>query len=247
MLLALTYVMPSYSVLRRTAKSRDDLELVGLRVEGTAQVPKGVADDLASSLGVQAGQGELQLSMAVSMRVPGRCRIELSSVESTKSVASISNNGRARSDGTSMPAMQVLTTELCAVLALRGAAEGESRVALEKHLSALKVDIRLSSLGRFAGKVAYIIGDPKPGAATFWAYKDKDDSDKGDGEKLRPARVKFTDEKGQAWDVRLMDYSSLSGGDLFPRVVEIYLGDALQLRLTTQSADAKVKLDDKLF
>src|SRR5262249_50659812 len=96
---ALAYVMPSYSVLRRTAEARDKLELVSLKVEGSAQVPKASAEALASTLGVQAGQGELQLSMAVSMRMPGRCRVELSSSESTRAVAAVSSNGKRRVEG----------------------------------------------------------------------------------------------------------------------------------------------------
>jgi hypothetical protein len=244
--LALAYVMPAYSVLRNVANARDHLELVGLRVEGTATVPKALAGDIAGALGVQAQGADLQLPMTVSMRVPGRCRIELASLESTKVVAAVSNNGKHRTDGLDVPAMQVLVDELCAVLAVRSPGEGESRAALEKHLRALKIDTAQSSLGRFAGKVVYVVGATAAGAPQFQAYKEKENAVNEYGEKLLPARVRFSDDKG-AWDVRLIDYTSLPTGDAFPRVVEIYKGDALQLRLTALSADAKPKLDDKLF
>jgi hypothetical protein len=242
--LALSYVMPAYAVLRNVANARDALALSALRVDGTVSLPKTSADDIANALGVQPGQGELQLSASVSMRVPGRCRIEVSSPETTKVVAAVTNNGKRRTEGLDVPALGVLTDEVCAVLALRGAGEGEARAALDKHLRGLKVDTGVSSLGRFAGKIAYVVGATAQGSPQFWAYKEKVDLDSG--EKLLPARLRFSDDKG-AWDIRLIDYTSMSTGDTFPRVIEVYKGDVLQLRLTSLSSELKPKLDDKMF
>jgi len=244
---ALAYVMPAYSVLRNVANGRDKLELVSFKAEGTATVPKALADEVANALGAQTQGGDLQLPMTVSMRVPGRCRVELGSLDSTKVIAAISNQGKRRIEGLEVPALQVLADELCAVLALRSAGEGESRAALEKHLKGLKVDVSLASLGRFAGKVVYIVGASAPGSPQFQAYKEKFDAVNEYGEKLLPARIRFTDDKGAAWDIRLIDYTSLATGDAFPRVVEVWKGDVLQVRLTTLNADAKPKLDEKLF
>src|SRR6185295_16721141 len=106
-LAVLGYVMPSYSVLRRMASERDDLGLVALRVDGTATVPPAAAPQYADALGVTAGQGELQMTAVISMRLPGRCRVELSSLDSTKSAAAVSNNGKRRTEGTELPALQV--------------------------------------------------------------------------------------------------------------------------------------------
>ncbi|MBK7862360.1 MAG: hypothetical protein IPJ65_27880 [Archangiaceae bacterium] len=234
--LVLAYVMPPYSVLRRMAESRDDLGLSALKVEGTATAPAAAAPDYANALGVTAGQGELQLSAAVSMRLPGRCRVELSSLDSTRSVAAVTSNGKKRFDGAELPALQVAADEICAVLALHGAGDGDSRAAVERHLSGHKVDVRQASLGRFQGKLAYVIGDSKRGASQFWVFKD---------EKFHPARSIFSDDKG-SWDVRFIDYDS-QAIDWFPRVVEVWKGDALQLRMTTLNTDAKPKLDDKSF
>jgi len=236
-LLVAAYVMPAYSVLKRMASERDDLSLVALRVDGTATVPTAAAPEVANALGITTGPGELQLSMAVSMRFPGRCRVELSSLDSTKSVAAVSNNGKRRVEGTELAALAIAVDEICAMLALRGSAEGDSRAAVEKHLAALKVDARQSSLGRFLESLAYVIGAPGAGQPQLWVYKD---------DKFHPARVRFTDDKG-VWDVRFKDYTSQSTGDFFPRLVEVWKGDALQLRLTTLNADPKAKLDDKLF
>jgi len=235
-LLVLAYVMPAYSVLRRMAEYRDDLALSALKVDGTATVPHAAAADYAEALGVTAGQGELQLSVSISMRLPGRCRVELSSLDSTRTIAAVSNNGKRRSEGADLPAVQVAADEICAVLALRGAGDGDSRAAVEKHLSGLKVDVRQASLGRFRGLLAYVVGAPKKGTAQFWVYKD---------EKFHPARVMFTDDKG-TWDVAFIDYAS-QAIDSFPRMVEVWKGDQLQLRITTLNADPKPKLDDKLF
>jgi hypothetical protein len=231
------YVMPPFSVLKRMASERDDLSLTALRVDGTATAPPAVAPQFADALGVSAGQGELQLTMSISMRLPGRCRVELSSLDSTRSIAAVSNNGKRRTEGTELPALQVVADEICAALALRGAGEGDSRAAVEKHLGAHKVDLRQASLGRFQGTLAYVIGDPKHGAPQFWVYKD---------EKFHPGRSMFTDDKGVTWDVRFIDYAS-QAIDWFPRVVEVWKGDALQLRMTTLNTDARPKLDEKMF
>jgi hypothetical protein len=242
----LGYVMPPASVIKWMAWTRDVLGLVSLKVEGTAAVPPAAAPAIAEALGVQVGQSDLQLSMTVAMRIPGRCRLELTSLESTKAVAAITNNSKRRSEGAEIAALQVAVDELCALLALRGSGEGESRAAIEKHLDALKVDTKVSWLGRIAGRVAYVIGANTPGASQLWVYKETATASDVDTVRLRPARVRFTDDKG-SWDLRLLDYSSQSTGDWFPRVVEVYLNDALQLRLTTLNADARPKLDDKLF
>ena len=98
-------------------------------------------------------------------------------------------------EGGDLPALQVAVDQICALLALRGAGEGESRVAIEKHLAALKVNTRLTSLGRFRGTVAYVLGDAVEGAPQLWIFKDH----------FNPARVRFVDDKQAAWDVHFFD------------------------------------------
>jgi hypothetical protein len=200
-------------------------------------VPQAAAADYANALGVTQGPGELQLNGAISIRVPGRCRVELTSLDSTKTVAAISSNGKRRTEGTELPALGVAADEVCAALALRSAGEGESRAAVERHLSGLKVDVKQSSLARYDGTLAYVVGNPAAGSPQFWVYKD---------DKFHPARVRFADDKGVVWDVKFKDYAS-QAVDAFPRLVEVWKGDALQLRFTTLNTDLKTKLDDKLF
>ena len=235
--LVLAYVMPPYSVIRRMAEYRDDLQLTNLQVEGTVTVPQAAAAEFANALGVGAGPSELQLAGTVSMRLPGRCRVELSSLDSTRSVAAISNAGKRRAEGVELPVLQVAADEICAALALRGAGEGESRASVERHLGALKVDTKQSSLARYDGTLAYVVGNPAQGSPQLWVYKD---------DKFHPARLRFADDKGVQWDVKFKDYAS-QAVDAFPRLVEVWKGGELQLRFTTLNVDAKTKLDDKLF
>ena len=65
-------------------------------------------------------------------------------------------------------------------------------------------------------------------------------------DRFLPARVRFTDERG-TWDVRFIDYSSASVADWIPRVVEVYRGEELHLRLTALNADTRADLEKTKF
>ncbi len=238
------YVLPTYSILHRMTDARDDLALNALKVEGSAAISPASAREVAALMGVEWQSGELMLNFTASLRFPGRCRIELSSTESTKTVAAVSSNGKRRNEGGELPALQVAVDEVCAVLALRGAGEGESRSAVEKHLAALKVNARLTSLGRFRGTAAYVLGDTTEGAPQLWVFKDPASLN---NPKFNPARVRFTDDKQIAWDVHFFDYSSQATGQAFPRQVLVNKGAEPVLRLTSLKGDLKPKLDDALF
>jgi hypothetical protein len=231
------YVLPSYSILRRMAEGRDDQALSTMKVEGSAVVSPTAARDVAGLLGVEWVSGELPLSFTASLRFPGRCRLELSSPESTRVVAAVSSNGKRRVEGGELPALQAAADEICAVLALRGAGEGESRAAVERHLGTLKVNRAATSLGRFRGTVAYVVGDPGDSAPQLWVYKDR----------FTPARVRFSDEKQNRWDIQFFDYTSPATGEWFPRVLLIQKGLEPVIRLTALKGDVKARLDDSLF
>ncbi|MHB8879631.1 MAG: hypothetical protein ACYC8T_38570, partial [Myxococcaceae bacterium] len=62
-----------------------------------------------------------------------------------------------------------------------------------------------------------------------------------------PARLRFTEADGVSWDVRFVDYASPATGEWFPRVVEVDRGGAPWLKFTGLTADAKAKLEDRLF
>jgi hypothetical protein len=234
--LALAYVLPAYSILRRLAEARDELGLNTLQVDGSATVAPAAAKDVAAALGVPWSRGELPLSFSVKMKLPARCRVELTSAESTRVLSAVSSNGKKKLDGGWTP-LQTLADELCATLAFKGAGEGQSRAALEQHLASIKANSKVTSLGRFAGTLAYVLGDSADGSAQFWIYK----------EGFRPARVRLSDDKGTRWDVRLIDYTSPVMGEAFPRAVHLYKGEEMQLRLTVLNGDLKPKLDDSQF
>ena len=235
--LTLLYVLPTYSILRRMAAGRDEQALTQLKVEGSAVVSPSSARQIADLLGVEWISGELQLNFTVALRFPGRCRIELSSAQSTKSLVAVSSNGKRRSEGGALPALQAAADEVCALIALHGAGEGESRAAVERHLGALKVNQAATSLGRFRGTVAYVIGDPTETAAQLWVSKDH----------FTPARIRFSDEQQVRWDVQFFDFTSQAAGDWFPRVLLVQRDGESVLRMTALKGDARGKLEDALF
>lgn len=235
--LILVYLMPASSVLRRVAANRDDLSVTSLRAEGMATVSPLLARDLAPALGTSWTTGELSLSAVLSVRFPGRCRLDLLVADSTKTMALAWSNGKRRGEGPQLAAASVAVEELCALLALRSGTDGETRTAIERHLASLKVDTRQVALARFSGSVAYVLGDRRPGAPSLWVYKDR----------FLPARVWVPGEQGRPWDVRFIDYTSQATGEWLPRVLEVYRDDELQLRLTLLSADGRAALEGVKF
>jgi hypothetical protein len=234
--LALAYLMPAFSVLKRVASNRDDLSVSSLKAEGFVAVAPVLARQLAPALGMGWTSGELTLSATVQVRFPSRCRVDLMPTSGGKAVTVASANGRRRSEGPALPALEVAVDQLCAVLALKSSSDGESRGALERHLASLKVDTRQVSLGRFEGAVVYVLGEKADGAARFEVYKDR----------FLPARVRVPD-PGGAWDVRFIDYTSQATGDWLPRVIEVYRGNELHLRLSVLSADGHAALEAVKF
>lgn len=234
--LVLAYLMPAYSILRRLAKGRDDMTITALKVEGTVSIPQPGAKEVAAAMGLEVGRGDLQLSATWAMKLPGRCRLQVGSVDSTRTAQVSYAQGKTKSDGPDIPGLVHAVNHACGILALRSAGDGESRAALEKHLSTVKIDTRKVSLARFLGTSAFVLG-PRDGPSQFWVYKDVSKDD------FYPARVKFNDESGQAWDVRFIDYTSQATGDWFPRQTEVWKGNELLLRFTALQGDGKPDAD----
>lgn len=239
LLLALitAYIMPSYGVLKRYANQRDELATTQLKAEGVAAVAPVLARDVAGLLGVTWNSGELMLNASMAVRFPGRCRLELSSPDSTRTLAAASSGGKVRAEGGELAALQLAVQHACAVLAVRSGEDGATREAVLKHLAALKVETKTVSLARFAGTVSYVIGQRADGQASLWLYKDR----------FLPSRLKFTDEGGAAWDVRFLDYTSQATGEAWPRVIELYKGNEAQLRVMVLNANTKADLSSVKF
>jgi hypothetical protein len=235
--LVTAYVMPAWGVLKRLANRRDDVSVSSMTAEGVAVVSPALAREAASKLGTTWNSGELNLTATLAVRWPGRCRLELSAPDSTKRLVATTAGGRARSEGAELAAALVAIEQACAVLAVKSTGEGATREQLQKHLAGLGVDTKAVSLARFAGTVAYAVGNRADGQAQFWVYK----------ERYQPARLLFTDQAGAAWDVRFTDYASQATADWWPRVVEVYKGAEPQLRLMVLTADPKADLSATKF
>jgi hypothetical protein len=233
---ALAYLMPAYSVLKRLATARDEMPVSSLKADGVAAVAPVIARELAPALGSSWSSGTWTLSSSLSVRFPGRCRLDLTPTDSTKVLTVAFSNGRKRTEGPAFAAAEVALEQVCAVLALRSGTEGETRSAIEHHLADLKIDTRQVSLGRFEGAVVYVLGDRSAKGANFSVYK----------QHFLPARLRLPDANG-GWDVRFIDYTSQATGDWLPRVIEIYRADELYLRLTVMSADGKASLESTKF
>jgi len=235
--LIVAYIMPSYGVLKRFANMRDDLTTTAMKAEGVAAVSPVLAKDVAALLGTTWNSGELNVNASLSVRFPGRCRLELSSPETTKTLVAAWSSGKKRSEGGDVPALSVALEQACALLSFKSGEEGATREQLSRHLTSIKVDQKSVMLARFNGTVSYLIGNKAEGQASLWVYK----------ERFLPSRLKFTDETGAAWDVRFSDYTSQATGEVWPRVIEIVKGNEPQLRVMILNADLKADLSNVKF
>lgn len=237
---AAAYVLPVPAILRRLAGRRAAQALATLEVTGTLQASGAAADGVLAAGGVRGAGGFAALPARLLWKVPGRCRIELApaGVEDADRPYLLVRDDAVTGDGqiSRDPSFVAMARAICALLAVGPGAEGEDRpwaAALAKRGVALDD----ATLGRFDGRVAYVIGgrptDPRP-----LAWVDK--------ESFQPVRLLFQ-EAGRMADVRLLGWGSPTGGDWAPRAIEVHAAGALQLRFTTEKASANPKLADLLF
>jgi hypothetical protein len=230
------YVMPSYSILKHMARARESQPFT-MRVEGSVSLAGATVHEAGVALGLPTERPELQVDATLSLKLPGRCRIELSSAEGGKQLADVTAYGKKRAEGPELVPLTIGLQEACALLAERSASDEETRAAYERHIHSLGVKDENTSLARFGGQVAFVLGDTKEEQPQLWIYKDS----------FQPARIRFADAQGNAWDVRMIDYTSPATGEWFPRTLEVFKGGELQLSFTALKADTRVNLSDKLF
>jgi hypothetical protein len=228
------YVLPGGSILRRMTDGRDEVQPATLRVEGSYIFSGPGLKEAAAALGLPADRSELVVDGAILLKVPGRCRLELATPEGRK-LAVVQLDERRRVEGTELPALSAAMSQLCPLLTVR--AESGAREIVEQHLQSLGIQTRTTSLARFGGAVAYVLGDPEEGKPQFWVYKDN----------FRPARVRWKDKAGAAWDVRFIDYLSPATGEWMPRSIEVWRDGQRTVRFTALKSDARASLPDKLF
>jgi hypothetical protein len=230
------YVLPGGSILRRMTDTRDDQPLSALRVEGSYVFSGPAVREAMPALGLSTERSELVVDGLIQLKFPQRCRFDLAVPDGNK-LAVVQVGGRRRVEGPELAVLSTAIGQLCPLLAVRSTSEGEARELVEQHLQGLGINTRTTSLARFSGEVAYVLGEPEEGKPQFWVYKDN----------FRPARVRWTDKAGTAWDVRFIDYASAATGELMPRGIEVWRGGERAVRFTAIKSDTRASIPDKLF
>lgn len=237
---AAAYILPIPAVLRRVAERRSAQGLASLEVAGTLQAAGAGGEALLAAGGMRAAGGLAALPARLLLKVPGRCRLELvpaGATEADRPWLVVKDDVVSGSDAlTADPAFVALVRAACTFLARPAESEGKDRpyaAALAKR----GVPLSNESLGRFDGRVAWVIG----GRAT-----DKTPLAWIDKESFQPVRLLYTEGKLAA-DVRFLGWGSPTGGDWAPRAIEVHAADILQVRFTTEKASANPKLPELLF
>jgi hypothetical protein len=231
---ALAYLLPTAAVLRHLGQRREALGLATLEVAGTLQAEGPSADRLAAAL--SRGPGPINVPARFLLKVPGRCRLEVLGATPAESPFLSLRDGKLSGQGglEADPAAAALVRALCTLLATSTA--GDASGAYSAALGRRGVALADESLGRFDGRLAYVIGGRTREAKPL-LYVDKDG--------FQPLRLVAAEEGGLE-DVRLLGWGSPTGGDWFPRAVEVAQGSALRLRFTTGRATPNPKLPEGL-
>ena len=232
------YVLPGGSILRRMVRGQDETMPSSFRVEGTYVFSGPAAKEASAALKVSADRPELLADGVILVKAQRRCRFELAVPEGGK-LAVVQVGERRRAEGGELAALSAAMSQLCPVLGVRAIGDNDTgtRDEVEQHLQSLGIATRTTSLARFGGEVAYVLGDPEEGKPQFWIYKDR----------FRPARVRWKEKAGPAWDVRFIDYNSPATGDWMPRGIEVWRDGQRVLRFTAIKSDPRASLPDKLF
>lgn len=234
---AAAYVLPSAAVLRRAGERRAALQVETLEVTGTLEAHGPAAERLAQVTGLAAPGARFTAPARVLLKVPRRCRLELTPAETPAAERPFValRDGRLTGPLADVPAAAALVRSTCALLASPRAGD-----AAEPHAAALSargVAVAEITLGRFDGRLAYVVGG-RAAEARPLAWFDK--------ETFQPMRL-VSREGGALADVRLLGWGSPTGGDWFPRAVEVQDGGQPRLRFTTEQAAANPRLAEALF
>jgi hypothetical protein len=236
---ALAYVLPVPGILRRMGERRAALSLASLEVDGTLVAEGDAAERVGAAMGVRPSGGQVSAPATFRMKVPGRCRLELAppdAPESARPFVAVRNDRISGGGGLDqLPAAVAFVRGACALLATQVA--GDATGAYATAVGRRGVALANASLGRFDGRIAYVVGGRAKDAKPL-LYVEKDG--------FQPLRL-VSPEGGALHDVRLLGWGSPMGGDWFPRAVEVWSRDAAQLRFATEKVTANPKLADLLF
>jgi hypothetical protein len=236
---AAAYILPVPGILRRMGEKRAALSLEALEVTASLTARGPVAEALARTPGVTSASGQVTVPALFRMKVPGRCRLDLLPAdvpEGARPYVAVRDAKLAGSGGLDrVPAAVALVRSVCALLAAHVA--GDASASYGAALSRKGVALSDASLARFDGRIAYVVGGrPKDAKPLLFVEKDG----------FRPLRL-VAQEGGALRDVRLLGWGSPTGGEWFPRAVEAWSGDALELRLTTERTAENPRVAEGLF
>lgn len=245
---ALAYLPPATALLKRVVQKRDGLGLSSIEAEGTLSLTGDAAlavQSLLSAAGppnpVPAPGSDLSVPALVLLKAPGRCRLELApaGVPPAARPALSWRGARIASQRglDAVPDAQALLSSLCALLAERGAGGAEPERYLAEQIAKEGVSLSDVAFGRMNGRIAWVLGgrpqDPRPQA---WIDKLT----------FQPIRL-VVPVAGMPRDVRLLDYGSPVGGEIFPRAVEVWTAQKLEVRFTPAKVTTNLKMPDALF
>ncbi len=236
---AAAYILPAGAILKRLAQKREEQALAALEVQGTLTF-LGEAAPAAAASGLPLLGGEASAPAFLVLKLPARCRVEAALPEAAPAERPAVSLRGSRLQGQrgleKVPAAVALLQGVCTLLAQRAVGPDPGR-AWVQALAALGVSLEQVSLARAGGRVAFVLGgrsrDDRPLA---WV-------DKQGFQPLRLAAVLA----GQRQEVRLLDWGSPTGGDLFPRAVEVHAGGQLRLRFATEKVVGNPKVADAIF
>jgi hypothetical protein len=236
---ALAYVLPTPAILRAMGERRAETGIVSLEVHGVLEAVGAAAERLALASGLRTTGGRVIVPARFSLKSPGRCRIELLPAgvpESERPHATVRDGALAGRGLDASPAVAALVRSTCALLAVPPAAAAAS-AAYAEALGRRGVALGDASLGRFGGRIVYVLGGRARDARPL-AFVDK--------ESFRPLRLVATD-GGALLDTRLVGWGSPVGGEWFPRTIEVHERESLLLRFSAERVAANPKLPDALF
>lgn len=231
---AAAYILPVSGILRRLGERRAALSLSALEVQGTLAAHGDAAARLA---GTAPARGEATVAARFLMKVPGRCRLEIVRPEAPDAERPFVSlrDGKLSGPLADLPPAAAFVRALCTLVAAPSA--GDATDVYAGLLSRRGVALAEATLGRFDGRIAYVIGGRATDAKPL-LFVEKDG--------FQPLRLIAAEGK-DLLDVRLLGWGSPAGGDWFPRAVEVFAKDAALLRFTTEKASANPKLADPLF
>lgn len=241
---ALAYLLPGWSLLRKSEQRRETLNIHNLQVQGTLLLTGDAAKSFGDRLHQTLDQGQLTLPAVASFKYPGRCRLELPTAgQGAKAMAVTDRNG-ALGGSPDLVFLQPMLTLGCPQLTSRGGDEGLRSII--EWMKTLGVDLQTASLSRMGSKIAEVVGADARDLASSQVWIDKDE--------FLPLRVIAKLNAG-VYDVRYLDFGAPgSGAETLPRIIELWQlspkGDGtgqLVARFTGSKADVNGTLDDSLF